>query len=251
MNELSPSEDHEPQRLSYMKAKKFDDIDNAIKKEINSLVDLGGKFIQQASSSRGGFKGNDIANVTSWVTRLGQLIRKLYGENSQHFNNYNAAISTDNFYNIGSSWYGQISQVQGTALAVKHGIEDGLLGNIKGSLQADLFSDFLEIGEHLLQNKHKDAAAVIIGVALEDSLKKLCNKNGIETIKPNGSPMTMDSLNIELAKKKVYSKLDQKQITSWAHIRNNAAHSEYEEYDKKQVKMMLLFVQDFLSKHLS
>jgi flagellar biosynthesis chaperone FliJ len=70
-------------------------------------------------------------------------------------------------------------------------------------------------------------------------------------MKHNGSSMTIDPLNAELAKKNVYSKLVQKQVTSWAHIRNKAAHGEYDEYSKEQVQMMLLFVQGFAGQHLS
>jgi hypothetical protein len=63
--------------------------------------------------------------------------------------------------------------------------------------------------------------------------------------------MTIEPLNTELAKNNVYSKLVQKQITSWAHIRNKAAHGEYGEYDKAQVEIMLLFVQGFSEQHLA
>jgi hypothetical protein len=226
-------------------------IDNAIKKEINSIIDLGTKIVQQASVAGGTVEGENLAMISSWVTRLGQLIRKLYGESSQHFDNYNRAISTDSFYIIHCNHYGHISQVQGIALTVKHDIENDLLGSIKQLLQADIFADFLEMGEHLLEEGYKDAAAVTIGAVLEDGLRKLCNENGIETTKPNGSPMTIEPLNVELARQSVYSKLVQKQVTSWAHIRNKAAHGEYEEYDKAQVQMMLLFVQSFAEQHLS
>ncbi len=226
-------------------------IDTVVKKEIESLVGLGSTIVQKASRSDSGIEGSDLAEVSSWVTRLGQIIRKLYGEKSQHFENYNRAISIDGFYTIHSNWYGHISQVQGIALAVKHDIENDLLVTIKGLLQAEIFADFLEIGEHLLNEGYKDAAAVTIGAVLEDGLRKLCDKNGLQTIKPNGSPMTIEPLNAELAKNNVYSKLVQKQITSWAHIRNKAAHGEYDEYDKAQVEMMLLFVQGFSEQHLA
>lgn len=226
-------------------------VDTVLKKEIESLVKLGAAIVQKASISDSGIEGNDLAEVSSWVTRLGQIIRKLYGENSQHFENYNRAISIEGFYTIHSNWYGHISQVQGIALTVKHDIENDLLVTIKGLLQAEIFADFLEIGEHLLAEGYKDAAAVTIGAVLEDGLRKLCDKNGVLTIKSNGSPMTIEPLNTELAKNNVYSKLVQKQITSWAHIRNKAAHGEYDEYDKAQVEMMLLFVQGFSEQHLA
>jgi hypothetical protein len=41
--------------------------------------------------------------------------------------------------------------------------------------------------------------------------------------------------------------LVQKQITTWAHVRNKAAHGEYDEYTKDQVQMMLIFVQGFVA----
>jgi hypothetical protein len=107
------------------------------------------------------------------------------------------------------------------------------------------------MGEYLLKEGYKDAAAVIIGAVLEDSLRKLCDKNGIPTNRSNGSPLTIDPLNAALAKADVYSKLVQKQITTWAHVRNKAAHGEYQEYDKDQTKMMLLFVQNFAEQYLT
>ena len=226
-------------------------IDNIIKKEIDSLIKLGERINQLASNADNCFEGNNLTDTSLWVTRLGQLLRKLYGKNSQHFENYTAATSVNNFYNIHSNWYGHISQLLGIALTVKHDIENDLLVSIKGLLQADLFADFLEIGEHLLKEGYKDAAAVTIGAVLEDGLRKLCIKNDIETIKPNGKPKTIDPLNTELAKKDIYSKLVQKQVTTWAHIRNKAAHGEYHEYDDKQVKMMLLFVEGFSGQYLS
>lgn len=227
------------------------ELSKTVKNEINSIIDTGEAILQKASRAGSSLKGSDLAEVSSWVTRLGQLLRKLYGENSQHYENYNRAISIDSFYTINSNWYGHVSQVQGVALTVKHDIENDLIGSIKGLLQAEIFANFLEIGEHLLSEGYKDAAAVTIGAVLEDGLRELCKKNNIATTKPNSTPLTIEPLNTELAKNEIYSKLTQKQITSWAHIRNKAAHGQYNEYDKSQVEMMLLFVQGFADQHLA
>ena len=227
------------------------EINQTVKREIDSLIDIGNKIIQKASQARSTLEGNDLAEVSSWVTRIGQLVRKLYGENSQHFANFDRAISIDSFYSIHSNWYRQIAEVQGIALTIKHDIENDLIGSIKGLLQAEIFANFLEIGEHLLSEGYKDAAAVTIGTVLEDGLRELCKRNNISITKPNGAPLTIEPLNTELAKSDIYSKLVQKQITSWPHIRNKAAHGQYSEYDKSQVEMMLLFVQSFAEQHLA
>lgn len=221
-----------------------------IKAEIDSIVEIGMAIVLKASVASSALGGNDLAEVSSWVTRLGQLVRKLYTTESQQFDNYSIALKTQNFYSIHSNWYAQVSQMQGVALSIKHDYENGLLNNIRTLLQADIFADFLEMSEYLLKENYKDAAAVIIGAVLEDSLRKLCERNGILTTKENGSPLTLEPLNISLSKAGVYSKLVQKQISSWAHIRNKAAHGEYGEYDKRQTEMMLLFVQEFAVQYL-
>lgn len=225
-------------------------MEEKIKNEIDELVKIGERIIASALSLRSSMAGNELAEATAWVTRLGQMIRKLYGTDSQLFTNYNNALNTNNFYSIHSNWNAHISQMLGIANTIKHEFEKGLLSNIRALLQADIFADFLEMGEYLLNEGYKDPAAVIIGAVLEDSLRKLCDKNGIATTKNNGKPLTIEPLNTALANSNVYSKLVQKQITSWAHVRNKAAHSEYNEYDHKQVKMMLLFVQNFADQYL-
>jgi len=217
---------------------------------VNDLLDVGGSLLRRIQSSPDRIEGEQLATTTAWVTRLGQLIRKLYGEKSQHFESYSSALATNNFYSLHSEWNAHFSQLVGVAKAVKHDLDRDLLVNFKSLVQADVFADFLEMGEHLLEADYKDAAAVIIGSVLENGLRKLADVNGISLTQSSGKPMTIDPLNVELAKQDVYSKLVQKQITSWAHIRNKAAHGEYGEYTKEQVQMMLLFVQSFMSEHI-
>ncbi|MEZ8042444.1 hypothetical protein ACED25_23135 [Vibrio sp. 1F263] len=226
-------------------------INKIVKTEIDSLVQLGEIIVKQASTASSALEGTTLSEVSSWVTRLGQLLLKLYGKESQHYKNYEKAMELDSFYVIHSRWYGHISQVHGIVLSVKHDVENNLISNIRGLLQAEIFANFLEIGEHLLEEGYKDAAAVTIGAVLEDGLRELSKKHGISINKPNGSQKTIDPLNTELAQNDIYSKLVQKQVTSFAHIRNKAAHGQYDEYDHSQVQMMLLFVQGFSEQHLN
>ena len=224
--------------------------DKKIDNEVSSLIDAGKRILNVAVSTSSRIKGEDLSEVTSWVVRLGQLIRRLYGENSQHYESYKSALATTQFYNLHSNHNAHFSQMLGLATTIKHDLDNGLLVNLKTLIQADIFADFLEMGEYLLNGGYKDAAAVIIGSVLEDGLRKLAERNYVAITNDQGKPLTIEPLNNELAKKEVYSKLVQKQITSWAHIRNKAAHGEFTEYNKEQVQMMLLFVQNFTSENL-
>lgn len=226
-------------------------LDTKIQTEVNDLVTSGSSLLRTIQSLSNTIEGENLIAVTTWVTRLGQLIRRLYGEKSQHFESYSTALSTNSFYNLHSEWNSHFSQMVGVASAIKHDLDNGLLVHFKALVQADVFADFLEMGEYLLQEGYKDAAAVIVGSVLEDGLRKIAEANGISLTQASGKPMTIEPLNVELAKQGVYSKLVQKQITSWAHIRNKAAHGEFGEYNKEQVQMMLLFVQSFAAEHFT
>ncbi len=226
-------------------------LDSRITSEIESLVEAGTRLHRSASNSSRGIGGDELAEVAAWVTRLGQLVRNLYGEKSQHFDSYSRALATANFYVLHGDYYEHFTQMLGVANAIKHDVSNGLLFNIKSLAQAEVFADFLEMGEYLLNEGYKDAAAVIIGSVLEDSLRKLCERDSLPVDSSSGKPLTIDPLNTQLAKADVYSKLVQKQITTWAHVRNKAAHGEYGEYNTDQVKMMLVFVQSFAAEHLT
>ncbi|MHA1538003.1 MAG: hypothetical protein ACTSUD_10655, partial [Alphaproteobacteria bacterium] len=199
-------------------------LDSRITSEIDSLAEDGKRLHQIASTSPRHIGGDELAEIATWVTRLGQLVRNLYGERSQHFESYARAFATPNFYNLHSNYYEHFSQMLGVANAIKHDLSKGLLVDIKSLAQAEVFADFLEMGGHLLNEGYKDAAAVIIGSVLEDSLKKLCERASLPVVGGSGKSLTIDPLNNQLTKANVYSKLVQKQITTWAHVRNKAAH---------------------------
>jgi hypothetical protein len=225
-------------------------LDARISTEIDDLVATGQKLNDLVTNSNSGVNSEQLAQISMWVTRLGQLVRKLYGEQSQYFASYNSALETKNFYSLHSNYYHQFTQMLGIARAVKHEITNGLLVDLKSLAQGEVFADFLDMGEHLLNGGYKDAAAVIIGTVLEDGLRRLSVRQGLPTTSDEGKSITIDPLNNQLAKHNAYSKLVQKQITTCAHVRNKAAHGEYAEYTKEQVQMMLVFVQSFTADYL-
>ncbi len=177
------------------------------------------------------------------------MIKRLYPTDSQHLESYKTCVAQNDFDIMHSNYYQHVSIVTELLRGVHHELEKGLLFDIKRLLQADIFDDFLEMAKYMLKMNYKDASAVIIGCVLEDSLRKLAEANNIEIVK-NGKSLTIDPLNIALAKAGVYDKLVQKQITSWADLRNKAAHGQFDDYDKNQVELMLLFTIDFCVRYL-
>ena len=138
---------------------------------------------------------------------------------------------------------------RGILSAAREELAGGWLTTTKGLISAEIFSDFLEMAQHLLDEGYKDPAAVMAGSVLEEHLRQLCQKHDIPTeITRQGRPQSKkaDALNAELAKEEVYSKLDQKNVTAWLDLRNKAAHGKYQEYTKEQVALMLQSLSDFM-----
>jgi len=226
-------------------------LEKRAKAEIDDLIRIGDEIAVAAClSSTTGPRQDWVIKVSAWVSRIGEIVRKLCGPQSKHTINYEAAVATESFYDVDRYHWKHIGVMQGVIKAVQHEFEMGLLADFRGLVQADIFADFLDMGEYLLGERYKDAAAVVIGSVLEDTLRKLAEANSIATRKPNGRPLTIEPLNVECAKAGIYDKLVQKQVTSWGDLRNKAAHGKYDEYDADQVKMMLLFVQKFATEYL-
>ncbi len=133
----------------------------------------------------------------------------------------------------------------GVLRALRDDIEDGYLQKVETLVSAKVFSDFLEMAEHILDNGYKDPAASLTGAVLEDGLRRICSNNNIPVKSDD-----MSSLNQKLAAKKVYNRLQQKQIQVWNDIRNNADHGHFDQYKSDDVTDMLKGVRSFLADYL-
>ena len=225
-------------------------MDKLVTQEIEELVSTGEKLAADASVASRSLGHERVQELASITARGGQLIARLYGSDSHYFQTFKDATQIEYFNAMHSNCYDHVASVVGIFKAVRRDIESGMLANFRRSIQAEVFADFLDMAEHLHREKYKDAAAVLLGAVLEDSLRKIADANGVDILDSKGKPLTIDPLNIALAKKGVYNALVKKQITSWANLRNDAAHGHFDKYDSAQVQQMLLFVQNFCANHL-
>lgn len=159
----------------------------------------------------------------------------------------------------GSSYVGRIERFRGNpiafmkelvavAIALREDLKAGWLKSVVELVHADMYADFLEMAEGLLDNGYKDPAAVIAGTSLEVHLRSLCSKYGV-AIDVGGKPKKADTMNSDLKKSGAYSALEQKNITAWLHLRNSAAHGNFSDYDAKDVAHLISGVRNFMSKY--
>jgi hypothetical protein len=145
-----------------------------------------------------------------------------------------------------SSFHLVLPPAVGALEALRKDYEEGHLASLPELIHADLFGDFLEMATYLLDGGYKDAAAVIAGSTLEGHLRRLGEKSSIEITDGEGRPLKADRLNADLVKAQAYEKTDQKAITAWLGLRNDAAHGDYEKYEAAQVSLMIAGIRDFI-----
>ncbi|MES2918284.1 MAG: hypothetical protein V4729_06660 [Pseudomonadota bacterium] len=207
------------------------------------LIELGEKTLatkksnpQMGSSVDAGLQQEFRSSALSFIDRV-------FGREHPHY--------TEFFRVVDGNWPSDTEKGIAIIRAIKSEICGGWLFSVKGLVAAEVFADFLEMASHFLDSGYKDAAAVMVGSTLEEHIRQLCIKNGLDVHEEkDGNPVAKkaDRLNSELAAKNIYSKLDQKVVTAWLDIRNKAAHGKYGEYNLAQVQQMYAGVAEFMAR---
>jgi hypothetical protein len=199
-------------------------------------------------------KYEDLSGLPSWeyerfITMALAAIERATGTDSVYSKQ---ASETSKPREARPDWLRCFRTVASILESVRDAIKSDYLESASSIIHASLFADFLEMSQHLLDEGYKDAAAVIAGSSLESHLKQLASKHGVDStvITSAGiSPKKADRLNSDLAGAKVYSVLDQKNVTAWLDLRNKAAHGEYGKYAAEQVGLLISGIRDFITRN--
>ncbi len=141
----------------------------------------------------------------------------------------------------------RVPHLLGILTALHDDYRAGHMRTVEELVHADLFSDFLDMAQELQAKGFKDPAAVLTGSVLEEHLRKLADKSSVAVTDSEAKPRKAEALNNDLAA--VYGKGEQKQVTAWLDLRNDAAHAHYDNYDHARVALMIQGVRDFLIRH--
>lgn len=132
-------------------------------------------------------------------------------------------------------------------------VENGLFQNHswEREIQLETVSDYLSQAQMLVEDKsmHPAAAAVLIGASLEEFLRTWLEAIDVDT---SSIKQTIAGYAQELKRLDLLQKQDLKDITSWAGIRNHAAHGDFDDVnDHKRIRLMLEGVNLFIRRHSS
>lgn len=216
-------------------------IEQKVTDRLEELVTRGDEIRKSFKTHAGGSYSFGSPAAIQWKVNCISFLKTVFGNESTYSKQFEEHFDISSDYSMLS--FGEVVSV---IKAAKEDYENGYLFNTRALIEAEVFDDFLDQAEHLLNQGYFTAAAVVAGSVLEDSLRKLCAKNGIAlSAKPK-----LDTMNADLAKANVYNLLKQKQITALADLRNKAAHAQGG-FTKEDVESMIKDVRRFMEDYFS
>lgn len=209
-----------------------------ISQRFNELIEKS-RIVEMTIKDEGYGQFNiDQEKFMTWGISCLSLLEQVFSEKSIYY------LQFKNHFDAFNGWLAKyFISCKSVFYAAYEDYTGGYIFSLRGIVAADIIDDGLSQAEELLNSNYKDPACVIAGVCLETSIKELCDRNSIPHSK-------LDKMNADLKKAGIYNTGMQKQITAWADRRNDAAHGNWNEYTKNDVKMMIEGVRSFIGTYI-
>ncbi len=137
--------------------------------------------------------------------------------------------------------------------AIVHALRDdyaaGGLSAIEEIVHADLFDDFLSMADELLSKGFIGPAAVLAGTVLEEHLRKLAKKHGVDAGDGKGRAKSVEVLGVDLRKVGVITEVQRKSVTAWYAQRTEGAHGRPDNLDDGEVRRMIDGIRNFVARY--
>lgn len=216
------------------------DAEERIIKRLVEMIDLGEELSAEEirADVYDRHESIDVGIIAQWKMSSLNILQRGFGENSIHYKEFVKVFDGGKYYNVNIG--------NNILIAALDDMQGGYLADMKELVEAEIFSDFMDQAEHLLSTGYYQAAAVVAGCVLEDGLRKMCEQNpDIEL----SDKTKLSWMNDRLREYNVYNLLTHKKITAISDLRNKAAHGQWEEFDKNDVKEMMSSINIFMQKH--
>lgn len=178
-----------------------------------------------------------------WLTSVTNLVSRVFGPDSLHRQRLEECQQACREPRE-VHW---VHIAQGVFRAAYDDYVGGWNAQVRELVAGEVFTDFLDMTQHLLKNRFHVPAASLAGAVLEDALRRLHARH----IGEWEGESKISRLNDALRKADVYPQPVWREIQSWADIRNNADHGCFGDVDGQQVKRMMDGIGAFIAKYLT
>ena len=180
--------------------------------------------------------------IQGWYIRVRTLLNEILPDD----NLYLEAIEDSSSAPFGAVGYLQLRESAALLSRLREDLADGSLTPLSILVSGEIFSDLLEMAEHLLENGYHIPAASVAGAVLEDGMRSIAARRNVQW----EGQSSIALLNKLLLEDRFYSTVKFKQIDTWNTVRNKADHGEFGAFGPKDVREMVDGVKDFLFESL-
>jgi len=192
---------------------------------------------QSPGSSLIYIQGKDKVRAQAWLSNVLNILDATFGPSSPQYRHLRE-LMPDGPRHIEHSH--EVYQIVGLLAGALSDLEGGFLRDQEQLIAAELFDSVLDQANELNRQGYKDPSAVLMRVVLEDSLRRLARKHGLDDANKAAS------INADLKKESIYAQPLWRQIQTWLDIGNAAAHGRFDEYSQDDVSNSISGVEQFV-----
>lgn len=212
------------------------------------LLSEGESLIQNQKHDKHGplfyIDDRNIPKAQTWISSTVNLIKHLVKLN-HYFNAECDRILADENLAHGMP-FRVVQKLYGVLVSVNTEWKYGLLRSIEYIVVAETFDDFIDHASLYHKANKVIEASILASAVLEDTIKKIALKNGIDT-----NNKTLEPLIDSLVKADVLTGVKAKRVKSYAGVRNHAMHAEWDKIDIKDVGEIIRGVRELIEDYLS
>lgn len=207
---------------------------------LESLIAEGKRVavLERPSSYAPYIQGDDKIPLHAWLAQTKNVVAKVFGLEGEHYRHL--ADLTES--SIEHSY--EVLPIVGLLEGCRNDLQGGFLNRQEVLLSAALFDNVLEQAEHLVAAGHKNPAAVLGRVVLEDALRRIAEEEGLDPTKK------ASALNDDLKRSGRYSQPQWRLVQAWFDVGNAAAHGDFDRFEASDVVRMLEEVRRFSAREL-
>lgn len=186
---------------------------------------------------------NHCAECSGWLTSAQNAIYRVCEDPRLPHRQHVDRIAAQNHGWCIPDAVGEITEI---LKAILEDSKAGLLSSVADNARAETFDDFLDHAQSYILDKRKNESGVIAGVVFEDTVRRLCRRDGIEE-----KDRKLDALITDLTSSGVFNGIKAKRARAAAHVRTKASHAQWDEFEIEDVKATIEFTREIISANLA
>lgn len=211
---------------------------------LRELISEGQRLATRERPSSAGYsyiQGEDAQAVHTWLARAENLVDNLFGATASQTRHLKQLIGKGQDHVRNGH---QVQAITGLLIGALNDLEGGFLASQEFEVVGEVFDSLLEQAKELNRADHKDIAAILGRIVLEDALRRLARVEGVNTTQK------LAKINDDLKEIKRYAQPRWRQIQVWLDIGNAAAHGKFADYSVEDVTSFLDGLGSFLASDL-